>query len=192
MAVVPSAACTAEAVVVFLSCWIVVPRGGVVVLDRFDMSRVDGVRGVEQAAGDGLLDESAEDIVNDVFEIGEKSVNGVSEWQFVESAVVLDKAVLKFLCNWTSAVDVLVVAVQKAAKEVYWFVDSCSPPASGANTSYSSRKSKSRRSSSGTVSVATAFKNSLTEDTFCRASELVDTVSEPCCFARDAFYDRLT
>jgi len=82
------------------------------------MSRVDGVRGVEQAAGDGLLDESAEDIVNDVFEIGEKSVNGVSGWRFVESAVVPDQAVLKFLCNWTSAVDVVVVAVQKAAKEV--------------------------------------------------------------------------
>ena len=131
LAVVPSAACTAEAVVVFLSCWIVVPRGGIVVLDRFDMSRVNGVRGVEQAAGDGLLDESAEDIVSDVFEIGEKPVNGVSGWRFVESAIVPDKTVLKFSCNWTRAVDILVVAVQKAAKEVWWFVNSCSPPRSG-------------------------------------------------------------
>ena len=88
-------------------------------LDRFDMSRVDGARGVEQAAGGGLLDESVEDIVNDVFEVGEKPVNGISGWRFVESAVVLDKPVLKFLCNWTSPVDVLVVAVQKAAKEVW-------------------------------------------------------------------------
>ena len=46
----------------------------------------------------------------------EKPVNGVSGWRFVESAVVPDKAVLEFSCDWTSAVDVLVVAVQKAAK----------------------------------------------------------------------------
>ena len=38
-------------------------------LDRFDVGRIDGVRGVEQAAGGGLLNEFVEDIVNDVFEI---------------------------------------------------------------------------------------------------------------------------
>jgi len=99
------------------------------VLDRFNVGRVDGVSGVEQAASGGLLDESVEDMINDVFEISKKSVNGVSRWRFVESTVVPDKAVLEFSCDWTSAVDVLVVAVQKAAKEVWWFVDSCSPPA---------------------------------------------------------------
>jgi plastocyanin len=60
-----------------------------------------------------------------------RAVNGVSGWRFVESAVVPDEAVLEFSCNWTSAVDVLVVAVQKATKEVWWFVNSCSPPRSG-------------------------------------------------------------
>jgi len=64
------------------------------VLNRFDMGRVDGVRGVKQAASRGLLDESVEDIVNDMFEISEKPVNSVSGWRFVESAVVPDKAVL--------------------------------------------------------------------------------------------------
>ena len=43
-------------------------------LDRFDMGRIDGVRGVEQAADGGLLDEPVEDIVDDVFEVGEKAV----------------------------------------------------------------------------------------------------------------------
>lgn len=80
-------------------------------LDRFDVSRIHGVRGVEQAAGGGLLDESAEDIVNDVFEISEKPINSVSRGRFVESAVVPDKAMLEFSCDWTSAVDTLVVAV---------------------------------------------------------------------------------
>ena len=100
-------------------------------LDRFDVGRIDGVRGVKQAAGGGLLDESVENIVNDLFEIGEKPVNSVLGWRFIESAVVPDKAVLEFSCDWTSAIDILVVAVQKAAKEVWWFVNSCSPPASG-------------------------------------------------------------
>ena len=127
-----------------------------------------------------------------MFEIGEKPVNCVSRWRFVESAVVPDKAVLEFSCDRTSAVYVLIVAVEKPAEEVWLVVYSCSPPASGANTSYSSRNPKSRCSNSGTVSVAAAFKNSLTEASFCRALELLDTVSKPCCFARDAFYDRLT
>jgi len=87
-------------------------------LDRFDVGRIDGVRGVEQAAGGGPLDKSVEDIVNDVFEISEKPVNGVSRWRFVEAAVVPDEAVLEFSCYRTCAVDVLVVAVQKAPKEI--------------------------------------------------------------------------
>ena len=94
------------------------------------MGRIDGVRGVEQAAGGGLLDESVEDIVDNVFEVGEKAVNRVSGWRFVESAVVPDEAVLEFSCYRARAVDILVVAVQKAPKEVRWLVHSCSPPAS--------------------------------------------------------------
>lgn len=79
----------------------------------------------------GLLDEPVEDVVDNVFEVGEKAVNCVSGWRLVESAVVLDKPVLESSRDWTCAVDVLVVAVQKATKEVWWLVNSCSPPASG-------------------------------------------------------------
>jgi len=66
-----------------------------------------------------------------VFEVGEKAVNRVSGWRFVESAVVPDEAVLEFSCHRACAVDVLVVAVEKAAKEIRWLMDSCSPPVSG-------------------------------------------------------------
>jgi hypothetical protein len=66
-----------------------------------------------------------------VFEIGEKAINRVSRWRFVEPAVVPDEAVLEFSCNRTCPVNILVVAVEKAAKEVWWFVNSCSPPFRG-------------------------------------------------------------
>jgi hypothetical protein len=82
------------------------------------VGRIDRVRQVEQAADGGLLDESVEDIVNNVFEVGEKPVNRVSGWRFVEAAIVPDEAVLEFSCDWTRTVDILVVAVQKATKEV--------------------------------------------------------------------------
>ena len=75
-------------------------------LDRLDVRRIDGVRGVEQAAGGGVLDEPVEDLVDNVFEIGEKAINRVSGWRFVESAVVPDEAVLNFSCNRTRAVDI--------------------------------------------------------------------------------------
>jgi hypothetical protein len=66
-----------------------------------------------------------------VFEIGEKAVNRVSGWRFVEAAVVPDEAVLEFSRHWPRAVDILVVAVQKAPKEVRRLVYSCSPPLRG-------------------------------------------------------------
>ena len=100
-------------------------------MDRFDVGRIDEVRGVEQAAGGGLLDEPVEDVVDDVFEVGEKAVYCVSRWRFVESTVVPDEAVLKFLGVRTYAVDILIVVVQKAAKEVWWLVNSCSPSLRG-------------------------------------------------------------
>jgi hypothetical protein len=40
--------------------------------------RIYRVRGVEQAAGGGLLDEPLEDIIDNVFEVGEKAINCVS------------------------------------------------------------------------------------------------------------------
>ncbi len=100
----------AEAVVVLLGGRVVVPRGSVVVLDRFDVGRIDGVHGVEQAAVRGLLNEPVEDVVDDVFEVGEKAINRVSGWWVVESAVPYG-VVLEFSRDRTCAVDVLVVAV---------------------------------------------------------------------------------
>ncbi|WP_206750444.1 hypothetical protein, partial [Halorubrum sp. GN11_10-6_MGM] len=43
-----------------------------------------------------------------------------------------------------------------------------------------------------TVSVAAAFKKSSTEATFCRVALVLDTLSAPCRFVRDAFYDTLS
>jgi hypothetical protein len=100
-------------------------------LDGFNVGRIDGVCGVEQAADGGLLDKSVEDIVDNVFEIGEKAINRVSGWRFVEPTVVPGEAVLEFSCNRSRAVDIFVVAVEKAPKEIWWFVNSCSPPRSG-------------------------------------------------------------
>jgi len=95
------------------------------------VGRIDGVRGVEQAAGGGLLDEPVKDIVDNVFEVGEKAINRVSGWRFVESTVVPDEAVLELSRHRACAVDVFVVAVEKAAKEIWWLVYSCSPPLRG-------------------------------------------------------------
>jgi hypothetical protein len=82
-------------------------------------------------AGGGLLDESVEDVVDNVFEIGEKTINRVSGWRFIEPTVVPDEAVLEFSCSRTCPVDILVVAVEEATKEIWWLVNSCSPPRSG-------------------------------------------------------------
>ena len=92
------------------------------------MRRIDRVRRVEQAADSGLLDEPVEDIVDNMFEISEKPVNGVSRWRFVKSAVVPDESVLEFSRYRACSVDVLVVAMEKGAKEIRWLVNSCSPP----------------------------------------------------------------
>jgi hypothetical protein len=48
---------------------------GVIILNRFDVSRIDRVRGVKQVVENGLHDEPAEGIVDNAFEIGEKSAN---------------------------------------------------------------------------------------------------------------------
>jgi hypothetical protein len=72
-----------------------------------------------------------EDVVDDVFEVGEKAVNRVSGWRFAESTIVPSEAVLKFSCNRACPVDILVVAVQKATKEIWRLVNSCSPPLRG-------------------------------------------------------------
>jgi hypothetical protein len=74
--------------------------------------------------------ESLKNVVDDVFEVSEKPTNCVSRWWFVESAIV-HKTVLKFSYNRMCAVDVPVIAVQKATKEIRRLMDSCSAPSKG-------------------------------------------------------------
>jgi len=59
-----------------------------------------------------LLDEVIEDLVDDVFEIGEKAIDRRRETRSLEAAAKPDGRILKLLCNGSDAVDVLVVIVQ--------------------------------------------------------------------------------
>jgi hypothetical protein len=68
--------------------------------------------------------ESVEDIIDDVYKVGEKRVNCISGWQFVESAVGADEGVLEFASDRTCAVTVFVEAVQKAPKTIRWLLNS--------------------------------------------------------------------
>jgi len=152
---------------------------------------IDGVGQVEQAAAGGLLDEAVEDLVDDVFEVGEEAIDRVSRRRSIEATAEPDDRVLEFSRDWTDAVDVLVVAVQERSEECWWVMISCSPRRAGANTSNSSRKSSSRCSNNASVSVAITLKNSSIEVSSCRMLALVDTVPTSCVFVCDAFYDTL-
>ena len=81
------------------------------------MSRINSIGRVEQAAGGSLLNEMIECIVNDVFEVGEEAIDRVSRRRSIETTTESDQRLLEFACDWTSAVDVLVVAMEKAAEE---------------------------------------------------------------------------
>jgi len=70
---------------------------------------------VEQATGSGLLNKPVEDIVDDVFEIGKKPVNSVSDDGLLSPSST-DETVLEFSCDWTCPIDILVVAVRKPRK----------------------------------------------------------------------------
>ena len=98
------------------------------------MNRVDSVGRVEQAAGGSLLDEMIECIVNDVFGVGEEAIDRVSRRRSIEATAQPDQRLLEFACDWMSAIDILVVAVEKASEEFWWLMNSCSPRLQGANT----------------------------------------------------------
>ena len=98
------------------------------------MSRINSIGRVEQAAGGGLLDEMIECIANDVFEVGEEAIDRVSRRRSIEATAQPDQRLLEFACDWMSAVDILVVAVEKASEEFWWLMNSCSPRLQGANT----------------------------------------------------------
>jgi hypothetical protein len=78
-----------------------------------------------------MLDEMVERIINDVFEVGKKAIDRVSGRRSIEATAQPDQRLLEFSRDRTSAVDVLVVAVEKASEEFWWLMNSCSPPASG-------------------------------------------------------------
>ena len=71
------------------------------------INRGHTVRQVEQAAAGGLLDEPPEDIVNNMFEVGEKAIDRVSRRQSIEPTVQPDNRVPKLSCNGSNAVDAL-------------------------------------------------------------------------------------
>lgn len=73
----------------------------------------------------GLPDELVEEIVDRVYEISEKAANGVSGRRFVKPKVVSDETVLPFSGNRACTVDVLVVALWKAAKDTWLLMNSC-------------------------------------------------------------------
>jgi len=128
----------------------------------------------------GLLDELSEYIIDNILRIGEKPLNCISRWRFIDTAVVPDKAVLKFSGNWKCAVVILVIVVQEATKVVSWLVNSCSTLLRGGEHVVVPQKSNERCSNSGTVLIAVTFKNSSNRATACRALVLLDTVSKPC------------
>jgi len=70
--------------------------------------------------GRRLLDEAVEDLVDDVFEVGEEAIDRVSRRRSIEATAEPDDRVLEFSRDWTDAVDVLVVAVQERSEECWW------------------------------------------------------------------------
>jgi len=94
---------------------------------RPHVGRIDTVGQVEQAAKRGLLDESVKDVVNNVFEVGEKAIDHVSRRRSIEAAAQPNDRVPKLSFNGTNAVDVVVVAMEEATHQLWWFVISCSP-----------------------------------------------------------------
>jgi len=68
-----------------------------------------------------------ENLVDDVFEIGEETIDRVSRRRSIEATAEPDDCVVQFSRNRTNAVDILVVAVQKPTHHLGWFVVSCSP-----------------------------------------------------------------
>jgi len=78
-----------------------------------------------------IIDEVVKGIVNYVFEVGEEAINRVSRRRSIEATAEPDQRLLEFSCDRTSAVDVLVVAVKKAAEEFWRLMNPCSPPLAG-------------------------------------------------------------
>ena len=63
---------------------------------RHLVPRTDSVRKVEQTAVRGLLDDVVKDIINDVFEIGEKTIDRVSRRRSIEATAEPDQRLLEF------------------------------------------------------------------------------------------------
>ena len=94
---------------------------------RSHVGRIDAIGQVEQAAAGGLLDEVVEDLVDDVFEVGEKAIDRVSRRRSIESAAEPDERALNLLCDGSDAVNVLVVTMEEATHQLWGLMVSCSP-----------------------------------------------------------------
>jgi hypothetical protein len=66
-------------------------------------------------------------LVNDIFKIGEKAIDRVSRRRSIEPTAEPNDRVPKLSLNGTNAVDVVVVAMEEATHQLWWFVISCSP-----------------------------------------------------------------
>jgi hypothetical protein len=66
----------------------------------------------------GLLDESLEHFVNDVFKIGEKAIDRRRETRSIELTAQPDNRVSKLSFNETNTVDVVVVAMEESTHQL--------------------------------------------------------------------------
>ena len=63
------------------------------------MRRINSVGRVEQAAGDGLLNEVIDDIGNNVLKVGEEAIDRVSQRRSIEVSTQPDQRLLEFACD---------------------------------------------------------------------------------------------
>jgi len=105
-----------------------------------------------------------ENLANDMFEVGEKTIDRRRETRSIETTAEPDNCILNLSFDGADAVDVFVVTVGEATHQIWWLMVSCHPVSAGANTSNSSRNSKERCSNSAGVSVSTILKDVSTED----------------------------
>lgn len=62
-----------------------------------------------------------------MFEVGEEAIDRVSRRRSIEAAAQPDNRIPKLSFNGTNPVDVVVVAVEEATHQLWWFMLSCSP-----------------------------------------------------------------
>jgi len=134
---------------------------------------------------------AVEDLVDDVFEVGEEAIDRVSRRRSIEATAEQTTVFWSSSRDWTDAVDVLSSSAGTLGR-VLVGDDLVFAPASR-RTHRILRESRTQRcSNNASVSVAITLKNSSIEVSSCRMLALVDTVPTSCVFVCDAFYDTLS